>query len=254
MKDSRDFFNDMLWFEIGDISFTQHYNNKTMMGTVILSVQLIMLIVCTIIAVLTHINLFGYFSVVNCIMFIFIIANNYICDRNLDEARKRQCDLMTIKSVIDDGDLSDEDVHLIVSALKGYKVSHSDSVLQELVYKWAGNLKTKKREKTGYKDSKGLEYCVGDIVFNSSIADIWYIDKLNDKDKNELNFEIPYAMELNGTDAYVMELDEPEGFEIVCTPRDRVKYIKCMVVFIKYYKWYNDKSEEDDCEVDFSGD
>ena len=239
MKSNRGYFNDMLWFELSDISFNQHYKNKNMMNTVILSVQLLALIVGVVFGVVFNVNPFKLLAVLNMIMLVFILANDYICDKTWEEAKARRDDLMAIANVIEDEDLDDEDIHLIISALKGYKVNHSDLILQKLVYKWLGNLRTDKRENTHFKDCNGLEYYVGDIVLNNFLGDVWYVDKLSDLELKESGFTTPYVLKLNGSDEeYTMEVDEPSGFEVVCTTLDRREYIKCIVLFIKHYKAY----------------
>lgn len=74
-----------------------------------------------------------------------------------------------------------------------------------------------------YSDSKGKEYKVGDVVFNPFFGDFWLVGKYEEPED-----ECPYYLAQYGDmDLYYMDLDEPCGFEIVCSKdeEDYEKYI-----------------------------
>lgn len=67
----------------------------------------------------------------------------------------------------------------------------------------------------GYKDSKGNQYYVGDLVLNTYFGDIWLIEKYTEQEMKNYKTECPYCLVLNGhRDDHFMDLDEPEGFII----------------------------------------
>ena len=236
MRSYKEQFKDMIWFELSDISFTQHYKNKNMMNTVILSVQLFALIIGVVFSIIFKVNPFSFLALLNIVMLIFIYANDYICDKTWSEAKTRRDELLAIEDAIDDDELVEEDIHLLVSAIKGYKIKHSNLVLSKLVYRWLSVL-NKKRKRTGYKDSNGFEYCVGDIVYNPFAGDYWYVGEVSDSVRDALNFNSNYVLQLYGDDSeHVRNIDEPSNFEIVCTTEDRRHYIGHIVNFMKIYK------------------
>lgn len=71
-------------------------------------------------------------------------------------------------------------------------------------------------ELTGYKDSKGNEYKVGDIVFNPTFGDYWVVQKYTEQEKKDFDAECDYCLVLNNDkDDYFEDIDVPQGFEIV---------------------------------------
>lgn len=87
-----------------------------------------------------------------------------------------------------------------------------------------------------YKDSKGRNYKLGDIVFNPCFGDFWLVEEYT---KEERDYECPYCFSLYGSkDEYYMDLDEPVGFEIVCSKGepDYDQYIKEFKEIIKKRK------------------
>lgn len=84
-----------------------------------------------------------------------------------------------------------------------------------------------------YSDSKGRNYKLGDIVFNPCFGDFWLVEKY---EENEQEGECPYCFSQYGSKGdYYMDLDEPEGFEIVCSKGepDYEQYIKEFTEIIK---------------------
>lgn len=79
-------------------------------------------------------------------------------------------------------------------------------------------------ELTGYKDSKGIEYKVGDIVFNPCFGDYWVVQKYTEEEKQKYQPECDYCLVLNNDkDDYFEDIDVPQGFEIVMSS-DNVDY------------------------------
>lgn len=67
-----------------------------------------------------------------------------------------------------------------------------------------------------YKDSKGIEYQIGDIVFNPCIGDYWVVQEVTEQDKEIYGLETDLCLALyNSKDDYVIDIDEPEGFVII---------------------------------------
>lgn len=63
-----------------------------------------------------------------------------------------------------------------------------------------------------YRDSRGIEYKEGDIVYNPCNGDYWVV-RYSVLEDNTL---CPYQLVLwDSKDEYFMDLDEPNGFEIV---------------------------------------
>lgn len=73
-----------------------------------------------------------------------------------------------------------------------------------------------------YKDSNGVEYKIGDIVLNAKgIGDYWVVQKCSDEEKELYGLETDICLALNNDkDDYVIDIDEPLGFEIVIRPDD----------------------------------
>lgn len=71
-------------------------------------------------------------------------------------------------------------------------------------------------ELTGYKDSKGFEYKVGDIVYNPCFGDYWVVQKYTEQEKEEYKPDCDYCLALNNDkDDYFEDINVPQGFEII---------------------------------------
>lgn len=93
--------------------------------------------------------------------------------------------------------------------------------------------------KRKYKDSKGKEYKVGDVVFNPFFGDFWLVGKY-EQPENKCPY---YLAQYGDMDLYYMDLDEPCGFEIVCSIGDE-KYNQ----FIKEFKEIVRKIKEEEAQ------
>lgn len=71
-------------------------------------------------------------------------------------------------------------------------------------------------EKTGYKDSNGKEYMVGDIVFNPCFMDYWVVQKYTQEEIEKYECTVPYCLVLwNDKGEMFEDIDVPVGFLIV---------------------------------------
>lgn len=67
----------------------------------------------------------------------------------------------------------------------------------------------------GYKDSKGNQYYLEDLVLNPYFGDVWIIGKYTEQEMKDFETDCPYYLAQWGSrDEYYMDLNEPEGFVI----------------------------------------
>ena len=67
-----------------------------------------------------------------------------------------------------------------------------------------------------YKDANGINYRLGDIVYNPCIGDYWVVQKYTEEEKQKYEPECDYCLVLNNNkDDYFEDIDVPQGFEIV---------------------------------------
>lgn len=72
-----------------------------------------------------------------------------------------------------------------------------------------------------YKDDNGIEYSIGDIVFNPCMGDFWVVQECNKQEKEFYGIETDICLALyNNKDDYVVDIDEPVGFTIAIRPGD----------------------------------
>lgn len=77
------------------------------------------------------------------------------------------------------------------------------------------------KKKQLYKDSKGVIYQIGDIVLNPCIMDYWVVQKCTKKDKEQYGLTTDICLALNNDkDDFVIDIDEPAGFEIIVRCND----------------------------------
>ena len=235
MRD-RKFLKSTIGFEINDVIFKQHLTSQNTLNFFIISFQFLICIVGLVISAVTSFNISKYTAVVNVVLCIVVVANNLINSKAWNVARKRQDKIIAMYDIVDDERLTDEDVHYHISKLKGYKIKHSDDRLEVLLDKWYSNMECQ-REKLIYKDINGVNYHIGDIVLNSFFGDVWLVEKLSNKDMKKFGFKIPYVFTQYGDEnEYIMQIDEPSGFAIECTPDDMYEYAKYLSLFTKAYR------------------
>lgn len=241
----RDFLKSMIGFEINDMNFKHHMDNVAKLNFAIVIVQLVSCYTGLLISALTDYNIARYTAVLNLGLLIVVLLNNKISDVAWRKAKRRQEMIIAMNDILDDKDLTSEDIHLHFSNIRGYKIKHSDDRFEHLVNMWYENIHTKKREKLKYKDANGINYHVGDIVFKPCLGDLWLVTKLSEEEMKKFGFTIPYVLTLYGNDdEYVMEIDEPEGFKIEYTPESELyAYIKGLVIFSKVYKVHKQEME-----------
>ena len=239
---NRKFFKSLLGMEISDMTFKHHMEHQNNLNIAIISFQLLLCISSLILSALTNINFSKYSACINVTLLLVVMVNNAISRRAWDKARNKQDKIIALLDILDDTDISFEDLHLHFSHIRGYNVPHTDKRFENLMQDWYSPLNKKKREKLEYKDADGKNYHIGDIVFNPCFEDMWWVKKLSEEDMKKFGFTIPYVLVLYGNeDEYIMEIDEPVGFKIECTPNDIYSYIKCVVLFGKAYQVHREE-------------
>lgn len=241
----RDFLKSMIGFEISDMNFKHHMDNMSKLNFAIITIQLISCLIGLIFLAITDYNVARYTAVLNVGLLIIVLLNNKISNIAWRKAKRRQEMIIAMTDILDDKDLTYEDIYLHFSNIKGYKIKHSDDRLEHLVNSWYKNVHIKKREKLKYKDASGKNYHIGDIVFNPCLGDLWLVTKLSEEEMKKFGFTIPYVLTLYGNDdEYVMEISEPEGFKIEYTPDSELyAYIRGLVIFSKAYKVHKQELE-----------
>lgn len=241
----RDFLKSMIGFEINDMNFKHHMDSMTTLNFAIIVIQLIACFVGLFFSAITDYNIARYTAVLNLGLLIVVLLNNKISNVAWRKAKRRQEMIIAMADILDDKDLTNEDIYLHFSNIKGYKIKHSDDRLEYLVSNWYRNVHIKKREKLKYKDTSGKNYHVGDIVYNPCFGALWLVTKLSEEEMKKFGFTIPYVLTLYGNDdEYVMEIDEPEGFKIEYTPDSELyAYIRRLVIFSKAYKLHKQELE-----------
>ena len=101
-----------------------------------------------------------------------------------------------------------------------------------------------------YKDANGVNYRLGDIVYNPCIGDYWVVQKYTEEEKQKYETECDYCLVLNNSkDDYFEDIDVPSGFIIVCRVGD-ADYDKTIEAMNKLaeerFEWYESESKEDD--------
>jgi len=241
----KEFLKSMIGFEISDMNFRHHMDSTTTLNFAIIVIQLIACFIGLLFSAFTDYNIARYTAVLNLGLLIIVLLNNKISNIAWRKAKRRQEMIIAMNDVLDDKDLTTEDIYLHFSNIKGYKIKHTDDRLEYLVNTWYKNVHTKKREKLKYKDANDKNYHVGDIVYNPCSGDLWLVEKLSEEDMKKFGFTIPYVLVLYGNDdEYIMEIDEPEGFKIEYTPESGLyAYIRGLVIFSKAYKVHKQEIE-----------
>ena len=105
-------------------------------------------------------------------------------------------------------------------------------------------------EKTGYKDSEGKEFEVGDIVFNPCFRDYWIVGKYSENEHiKKYEEECPYYLAQYGDpDLYFMDLDEPAGFIIEVKSNEGDRYENALKELKQIVEHLQDKDKEEDNE------
>lgn len=235
---SRKFLKSILEFEIMDMNFKHSMEKQSVMNVCIICIQLILGLSGVIISAITNCNMIIFISMVNIIALIMIGVNNISSEMAWNKSKKKQEKIFAMNDLLDDETLNEEDIYYHFSKIKDCNtLPHSDAMFVRLMDKWYKNLYTTKREKLTYKDDKGINYHIGDIVYNPFCGDMWLVEKLSDEDMQKFNFDIPYVLTQYGDiNQCVIPINEPEGFIIKSTPNETYSYIRYISLFNKAYK------------------
>ena len=97
-------------------------------------------------------------------------------------------------------------------------------------------------EKTGYRDSKGEEFEIGDIVFNPCFRDYWLVGKYSENEHiKKYEEDCPYYLcQYGDPDLYFMDLNEPAGF-IIEEKKGTKRYNEILAEIYKIAKTLNEK-------------
>lgn len=70
------------------------------------------------------------------------------------------------------------------------------------------------RAKTGYFDSNGREYELGDLVYNPMFGDVWLVDEWDENEARDAG-DSPYCLrQYCSKEIYCIDIDDPDGFVI----------------------------------------
>lgn len=105
-------------------------------------------------------------------------------------------------------------------------------------------------EKTGYRDSEGEEFEVGDIVVNPFFGDYWVVGKYSENENlKQYEEECPYYLcQYGDPDLYFMDLDEPTGFIIEVKFNEGDRYENTLKELKQIAKHFQDIDKEEDNE------
>lgn len=80
----------------------------------------------------------------------------------------------------------------------------------------------RKKKEIKYVDKNNREYKLGDIVLNNLFGDYWTVGRYKDnKDISKYEEDCPfYLAQYDDVNSYFIDLDEPEGFEIIKSKED----------------------------------
>lgn len=95
--------------------------------------------------------------------------------------------------------------------------------------------------KIGYYDVDGLEYAIGDIVFNPCANDYWVVQECDENEQEKYCLDNKYCLALlNSKDYYCIEIDTPIGFQIVYR-KNELEYDKAIEELSEELKYYESR-------------
>lgn len=266
---NQNFRRMMIHMELSDIIFDQHMESEFGLNKFIILIQTL-LMVFGLICGLFGITVSPITAGIIIVLCGIVMLNNAINQKAWKRAKER---LTKAEALIDvfgsdyDDDLKDKLFYDILGVnvpdkekLEVQKAELEDELeildyILKLRARWQYNFEL--REPTGFKDKKGEEYKTGDIAFNPLWGDFWFVEKLSEEERSEFGFETNYCLSLYGNkEESALELDEPDGFEIVIRPTDK-DYNKTFDDFEKIFrdhrlqdkKWEKEAEENKNKEV-----
>ena len=225
-----EFVKTMIMTEISDIIFEQHSRSRNHLNIVMIAIQLSLCFLSSIL-LFWGIKISTTTCCINLVLLLLVIVSNSIHTKEWNISKKK--------------------LDAIDTALDVLKVNSKSETITELQNRFNLNFDDMlKKEDLEYKDANGVNYRLGDIVYNPCIGDYWVVQKYTDDEKKEYETECDYCLVLNNNkDEYFEDINVPQGFIIVCRvgDADYVKTIEAMKKLTEErMEWYESESKEDD--------
>lgn len=225
-----EFVKTMIMTEISDIIFEQHSRSRNHLNIVMIAIQLSLCFLSSIL-LFWGIKISTTTCCINLVLLLLVIVSNSIHTKEWNISKKK--------------------LDAIDTALDVLKVNSKSETITELQNRFNLNFDDMlKKEDLEYKDANGVNYRLGDIVYNPCIGDYWVVQKYTDDEKKEYETECDYCLVLNNNkDEYFEDINVPQGFIIVCRvgDADYVKTIEAMKKLTEErMEWYESEFKEDD--------
>lgn len=225
-----EFVKTMIMTEISDIIFEQHSRSRNHLNIVMIAIQLSLCFLSSIL-LFWGIKISTTTCCINLVLLLLVIVSNSIHTKEWNISKKK--------------------LDAIDTALDVLKVNSKSETITELQNRFNLNFDDMlKKEDLEYKDANGVNYRLGDIVYNPCIGDYWVVQKYTEEEKQKYETECDYCLVLNNNkDEYFEDINVPQGFIIVCRvgDADYVKTIEAMKKLTEErMEWYESESKEDD--------
>lgn len=189
----------MIMIELSDIIFEQHSRSRNNLNIVMISIQLMLCFLSSIL-LFWDIKISTTTCCINLVLLLLVIVSNSIHTKEWNLSKKK--------------------LETIDTALDVLKVNSKSETINELQNRFNLSfdemLKMEEQEDLIYKDANGINYRLGDIVYNPCIGDYWVVQKYTEEEKQKYEPECDYCLVLNNNkDDYFEDIDVPQGFEIV---------------------------------------
>lgn len=198
--------------QLSDIVYKQHMSTCHPINVIIISLQVILLFISVITTILGY-----HFSTLICIISFMFVSLLFVSTKLHNLAWKyAKSRLKNVSFSID----SILEMHrtILDDVEKQYGID-----LKPIRDKYDLNNRLHK-----YYDAKGRPYSIGDIVYNPSFGDYWVVQLVSDTDREKYKLNTLLCLALWGNkDDYVLDIDEPAGFEIELSMGD-FEYTKLM--------------------------
>lgn len=230
MEIESDFVKTIIMTELSDIIFEQHSRSRNNLNIVMISTQLFLCLLSSILLI-WDIKISTTTCCINLVLLLLVIVSNSIHTKEWNISKKK--------------------LDAIDTALDVLKVNSKSETITELQNRFNLNFNDMlKKEDLEYKDANGVNYRLGDIVYNPCIGDYWVVQKYTEEEKQKYETECDYCLVLNNNkDDYFEDIDVPNGFIIVCKIGD-ADYDKTIEAMNKLaeerFEWYESESKEDD--------
>lgn len=254
MKSDNDFFKTSLEVEISDVIFKHHMQSQNIINIILISTQWIAMIIGIVVKVYGF-NISKYTAVYSLSICILIMINIFVHEKTWKNAKETQHNKIDKMLDIIISDATDTEKQYKLNQLLGLctiydrkefwefiSVKEADDNLTQLKSNWV--LNARHNIATGIKDSNGIEYHTGDIVYNPSFGDYWLVEEISKDKMKEYGADIPFIFTLYGNpDEYAMCINEPEGFTIEARVSD-FAYVNMLSRFVRIYKAHREEEAE----------